>query len=588
MKSLLIIKLIAILFIVVSTNLSTFSQDPNYPIYQDTLIIGDTCILRQDPGYCSPDKMVAMLSPDNVYWPEYCPGCNPDTIFSFRTELVPGTDTAFYFYFIIPLGTLSGGYDVIHLCDGSPLHQWPNHVSVYTPPVIWVQPSDTIVCAGDNATFSITVYGNKNEDLNYEWYHNDSLINSSTESELLIESAGASDTGRYYCVINNQFGNDTTQTVILDLHPFPADPGKPAGPDKFCGYADSTVYTILSHPLATGYNWKLLPEQAGMLEQNDTLCTIFWDKAFSGVAKLFVELQSGNCGRNTSDTLQIIVPGISGAPEICIVGIDEQTGKYRIIWERSTYGKAKLFRIFRESNQADVYLEIGTVDTSEISFFVDSLSAPDVLSHRYKISYLDSCGLESEISPYHQTMHLVANIGINGEVNLSWSEYGGIAFPTYTIYRGSHPDSMSLFIQVPSTVTSYKDIDPPLGKVYYQVGMSNPAGCDPVKKSESDYSSSMSNMDQVLVTGVSDVDKNKPFMLYPNPVTDVLRIRYKNNVTNTNQFTIYNTLGKAVYQEYINADETSVDVSRLSPGIYILQMFGDSETYSARFVIRRK
>ncbi len=587
MKSFLLIKPIAILFILAISKLSAFSQDPNYPIYRDTLIVGDTCILRQDPGYCSLDKMVAMLSPDNVYWPEYCPGCNPDTIFSFKTELVPGTDTAFYFYFIIPLGTLSGGYGVILLCDGATMSNW-GRITAYTPPVIWIQPSDTKVCAGDNATFSVTAYGNKNENLNYKWYHNDSLISSTTESELIIESAMANDTGRYYCVINNQFGNDTTQTVTLDLHPFPGNPGTPVGPERFCYDIESTAYTITSDPLATGYSWHLIPDEAGTIEQYDTTCTISWDPAFSGIAWLHVELISGNCGRNTSDTLKITVPGISAAPEICIVGIDGQTGKYRIIWEKVAYGSAQLFRIYRESNQADVYLKIGTVDTSEISFFVDSSSVPDVLPHRYKISYLDSCGLESEISPYHQTMHLVANIGINGEVNLIWSEYGGIPFPTYTIYRGSHPDSMDLFIQVPSTVTSYKDIDPPIGYVYYQIGMSNPAGCDPVKKSESDYSSSLSNMDQVLVTGVNNVDENKPFKIFPNPVSDMLQIQYKNVVKRPIQFTIYNSLGKAVLEEYIRAGETRVDVSSLSPGIYLLQMLDDSETYSARFVIRRK
>jgi hypothetical protein len=459
---------------------------------------------------------------------------------------------------------------------------------VYTPPVILIQPRDTIVCAGDNATFSVTVYGNKNEDLTYKWYHNDSLISSTIESELIIESAGVSDTGGYYCVISNQYGNDTTQTVTLDLHPFPAHPGTPAGPDEFCGYVENSTYTIPSDPLATGYNWYLEPVVAGDTSFKDTVCSISWNPAFSGIAKLYVELLSGNCGRNTSDTLEITVPGFSAAPEICIVGVDEQTGKYRIVWEKSAYGSAQLFRIYRESNQADVYFEIGTVDTSEISFFVDSSSVPDVLPHRYKISYLDSCGLESEISTYHQTMHLVANIGVNGGVNLIWSEYGGIPFPTYTIYRGTHPDSMSLFIQVPSTVTSYKDIDPPLGNVYYTIGMSNPAGCDPVKKSESDYNSSMSNMDQVLVTGVNDVDENKPFMIFPNPVNDILQIQFKNVIKHPIKITVYNTLGKAVLEENIIRKESGVNVRSLSPGIYILQTIDDSKTYSVPFVIGRK
>ena len=587
MKSFLFIKAITILLFLVSIDLPAFSQDPDYPIYIHELIVGDTCILRQESGYCDPSQTYAILSPDNLYWPEYCPDCMPDTILSFRTESVPDLDTAFYFYFIIPLGTLSGSYDVIPLCDGASMPWW-GHIMVYTPPFIVLQPEDTIVCAGDSATFTVTARGNSNTDLNYQWYHNDTLIDNSAYEIYRIGNSQLKDTGRYYCVISNQYGIDTTQTVRLDLHPFPGNPGTPAGPDRFCPDIDSTNYSITSDPLTTGYSWQLIPGEAGTIKQNDTSCTIFWDEAFSGVARLYVELISGNCGRNTSDTLVITVPGISVSPEICIVGIDEPTNKYRIIWEKSSYGSAQLYRIYRESNQADVYLEIGTVDTSEISFFVDSSSIPDVLPHRYKISYLDSCGLESSLSPYHQTMHLVANIGINGEVNLIWSEYGGIPFPTYTIYRGSHPDSMSLFVQVPSTVTSYKDIDPPLGNVYYKIGMSNPAGCDPVKKSESDYSSSMSNMDQVLVTGVNDVDENKPFMIFPNPVTDMLQIQYNNVVTHPIQFTIYSSLGKAGLHDYIWTSDTRVDVSSLSPGIYILQTIDDSESYSVRFVIRKK
>ena len=588
MKSFLLFKLSAILFFLFVANLSGFPQNPNYPVSQFQLIVGDTCILHQEVGYCDTDKLVAMLSPRYLYWPEYCPGCMPDTLYSFRTESVPDTDTAFYFYFILPMGTLSGSYDVFYLCDGSPMPYKKGNITVYTPPFVRNQPRDTIVCAGNYANFSVTASGNRNEDLTYEWYHDDSLISSTYDSTLLIEIVGSGDTGKYHCVISNQYGSDTSQTVTLDLHPFPDNPGTPVGPDGFCGYVDSSDYTIPSDPLANGYSWKLIPEEAGTVGQIDTSCTIFWNEAFSGVARLFVELISGNCGKNTSDTLEITIPGFSPAPEICIVGIDQQTGKYRITWERSAYGKAILFRIYRESNQADVYLEIGTVDTSKISYFVDSASVPDVLPHRYKMSYLDSCGLESEISPYHQTMHLVANIGINSEVNLIWSEYKGIPFPTYTIYRGNHPDSMGLFIQVPSTVTSYKDLDPPAGKVYYQIGMSNPAGCDPVKKSESDYSSSLSNMSQVLVNEVNNVNEGRPFKVFPNPATDVMHIAYYKTINHPLQLTIHNSLGKAVLEEYITANDARVDVGTLKPGLYILKLSTDAASYLARFVIIRK
>ena len=587
MKTFYFCAVITVLLFPSNIDLSTYSQDTVYHISHNELIVGDTCILLQHVGYCDTNKLVAMLIPDRLYWPDYCPGCMPDTFYSFRTETAPETDTSFHFYFMLPLGTLSGGYDVIHLCDGSPMLFWTN-VTVYTPPMIWIQPRDTTVCAADNAVFSVNATGNKNENLTYDWYHNDVLFSSTTQGDLIIEQAGAGDTGRYYCVISNPYGMDTTETVRLDLHPFPAHPGTPDGPDRVCSNVENTAYTIHSDPLATGYSWHLLPMEAGDTSFRDTVCTVHWNPAFSGTARLYVELLSGNCGKNTSDTLEISVSGIAASPEICIVGIDEQIGRYRITWERSAFGAAQLFRVYRESNEADVYLEIGTVDTSKFSFFVDSSSLPDVLPHRYKISYVDSCGIESGLSPFHQTMHLVANTGTSGEVNLIWSAYVGIAFPTYTIFRGTHPDSMSLLIQVPSTVTSYKDLDPPVGKIYYQIGMSNPAGCDPIMKSGVNYSSSMSNIDQVLVTGVDDVKGNQPFILFPNPVNDVLQIRYDKVITFPVQLTVYNALGQAVLDESINTGEIYVDVSTLQDGIYILQMLSGSEHHTTRFVINRE
>ena len=579
-----------ILLLLSSINLPALSQGSDYPISSNQLIVGDTTILRREVykevGNYDPERLWGRLNPFYLYYPEYCPDCREDTLLSFRTELVQ--DSTFDFYFAVPFGTLTGRYDLFYMYEGNPVNYYSVWIDVYTPPYILLQPRDTTVCAGEEARFSVTAWGNDDHDLTYEWYHNDTKIGGISESVYIIENAHSNDTGAYYCVLSNQYGVDTTQIVRLDLHPYPSNPGTPVGLNSFCPGIDSTVYSVSSDPLATGYSWHLIPEEAGIIQQQDTLSVIFWDPAFSGMAKLYVELISGNCGRNTSDTLEITVPGISAAPEICIIGIDEQTGKYRITWEKSAYGSAKLFRIYRESNQADVYLEIGTVDTSKISYFVDSSSVPNVLSHRYKISYTDSCGNESELSGYHQTMHLVANIGTNGAVNLIWSEYKGIPFPAYTIYRGNHPDSMSLLIQVPSTVTSFTDIDPPLGNVYYQIGMSNPAGCDPVKKSDSDYSSSRSNMEQVKVTGIQELNENNLFSIYPNPVVEVLQIRYRNAVSSPVQFIIYNSLGAIALEGFIRVESTSVDVSSLSQGMYILQLSTDTEASSARFLINRK
>ena len=263
---------------------------------------------------------------------------------------------------------------------------------IYTTPVILENPRDTIVCEGDSAKFYITAFGNDKWDLWYMWYHNNMEISSSSDGYFFTSLTQFQDTGNYYCVVTNNFGTDTSDIFRLELIPVPANPDPPAGPDRFCPGIEITEYSINSDPLATGYTWHLLPEEAGTVEQQDTSVRITWDPDFSGTAELYVELMSDKCGSTLSDILNITLAGLSAPTEICIVGIDEETGKYRIVWEKSGYESAQLYRIYRESNQADVHLEIGTVNPGELSVFIDQTSVADMLSHRYKISYTDSCG----------------------------------------------------------------------------------------------------------------------------------------------------------------------------------------------------
>ena len=462
------------------------SRGADYPV-SDSLIAGDTTIIRYTLGQYDPEKLKAGLCPVNLYYPESGPYFKDDSIWSYKTELYQ--DTSYDFYFAVHLGTLPGEYKMFILYEESPIVTLFPWKWIYTPPYIFENPRDTIICEGDSAKFYVRALGNNNWDLWYQWYHNNIEVGPSYDGYFFTSFTQLQDTGNYYCVVTNNFGADTSDIFRLELFPVPANPGPPVGPDRFCPGIESTEYTINADPLTTGYEWHLFPEEAGTMQQEDTSVLITWDQDFSGIAELYVELMADKCLSTISDVLHIMVSGLSAPMEICIVGIDEETGKYRIVWEKSGYESAQLYRIYRESNQAEVYLEIGTVDPGELSVFVDPASVPDILSHRYKISYTDSCGNESELSTYHQTMHLAANLGINNVVNLAWSEYKGIVFPAYDIYRGNHPDSMSFLIQVPSTVKAYKDTDLPYGIVYYQVGMSNPSGCNLAKKSGQDYSS---------------------------------------------------------------------------------------------------
>jgi hypothetical protein len=72
-------------------------------------------------------------------------------------------------------------------------------------------------------------------------------------------------------------------------------------------------------------------------------------------------------------------------------------------------------------------------------------------------------------------------------------------------------------------------------------------------------------------TGIEQVSNGINVMVYPNPVSQNLNIKVESTNGKIN-FTIFNTLGQQVLQEYSNESTTNISVANLSPGIYLLRI----------------
>ena len=81
----------------------------------------------------------------------------------------------------------------------------------------------------------------------------------------------------------------------------------------------------------------------------------------------------------------------------------------------------------------------------------------------------------------------------------------------------------------------------------------------------------------------ASIDKNNllEISLYPNPAKGTLNISAKNTIESA---TIYNVLGKKVKSFPVNANTSSLDVSGLSTGIYILKYAVDNVVGSMKFI----
>jgi hypothetical protein len=250
-----------------------------------------------------------------------------------------------------------------------------------------------------------------------------------------------------------------------------------------------------------------------------------------------------------------------------MVTVDSATGKNKLIWNVSPGNRTAFYNIYRESNFAGEFDLIGDADLTTAGSFLDTQMNPKQRPFTYYIEAIDSCNNRDLMSRYyaHTTLHLTANLGVNGENNLNWSDYIGI-FPlnTYVIHRSNNSGKFTPIASVASTVKSYSDLNPPSGKNRYYIGIKGVTACDTSGKSLSINS----NMVAFGILGVED-QLSSLGGISPNPCIDFLEVRFVQGSKQSLQ--ICNLQGKVLKRLEVDATEnTRISVADLSAGIYLL------------------
>ena len=286
--------------------------------------------------------------------------------------------------------------------------------------------------------------------------------------------------------------------------------------------------------------------------------------------------------------------------DICIVTIDLETAKNMVIWEKTDDLAAAYYNVYKEIT-ANNYQPIGTVLISELPVFVDTSSNPIVQADRYKITVIDTCGNESALSGYHQTIHLNINMAVGLGANLQWNHYideiNGDAFGIqgtglYYIYRGTGPDNIQLHHTISSSFVSWTDTDTNQ-LYYYRIGARKIDTCDPaglLKTSAGPFSQSISNLEDNRLKGneIDALNNNIHISVYPNPADEMLHIDIQPNTVSNLTIKILNSVNQAVYTntlENIKTFSGTIDVSKWPSGLYLMQVMSDEGMKTVKLVV---
>jgi len=274
---------------------------------------------------------------------------------------------------------------------------------------------------------------------------------------------------------------------------------------------------------------------------------------------------------------------------ICLVTVDSITGMNQIMWEKGTLTDVDYYNIYRESSQAGVYQLIGTVPVDSLSLFTDSIADPNIRSWRYKISVVDVCGNESDLSDYHKTMHLTQNVGLNNTVNLIWDHYEGFSFSTYDVWRFTVSNGWEKLQSMPNNLTSYTDLTPPAEDIWYMIEVLHPSGCTSTKASSKN--SARSNLSaKNLVASITDIPNNiKSFAVYPNPNSGIFNIVLDLKELEDVTIRIFDISGTIISTEKLGRFSgilnKEINLPGLSRGMYYIQVITDKGTLNAKVII---
>jgi hypothetical protein len=360
-------------------------------------------------------------------------------------------------------------------------------------------------------------------------------------------------------------------------------------PDSIYGlsYAEcnGTAQTYYVTPVAgaTKYEWTL---PNGWTGTSDSAFITAISDGSGGTIR--VKAFTDSCGWSYSTTLNIATvqpPGV----DICLVTVNDSSTHNIILWEKPATSLIDSFFIYRETT-TNVYTKIGAVPYDSLSEYhdLDTNANPNSTSFRYKLSVLDTCGAESALSKYHNTIHL-QNLGSG---NFQWTFYRIEGTPNPVISFNMNRDNLgngnfSPIGLIPGTNATFTDINhSSFPDAEYVIDVDWNISCTPIRATINTTRSNIKRKNQIdtlLITGIDNTLLNE-IAVYPNPADDVLNIELPEQLK-IKQMQLINSLGQIVWSQKPESNLMTIDVAALPKGIYLLAVETENGILKKKIVV---
>ncbi len=392
--------------------------------------------------------------------------------------------------------------------------------------------NDTAICQGNEITFKPEGY------VSYVW-NNQSPTNIPTYTVSTAQKIILETTDEYNCVSND--------TVEVSVNPLPI--------------------------LVLGVDESICPGESIIFKATKGLSSYLWsdgsDKDSIEVkekGKYSVTVTDSN-GCNSSDEVNLVV--FQPYPEKIGVVTVLEDNRIVIAWNRTSGKNTSYYKVFRETDKADVFEEIGTKAFSDPSYIVDDEANPLEQTYRYKLQTTDICQT-SVMSEVHKTILLQAVYSKStGANNLSWNAYEGIELSTYNIYRnGESTPIKSIAASAGNNMYAFNDVTGMEGDSYtIGYALKEKVTTTLIKSVSGPFSQSMSNLAESSISNLHEHEDISIVNVYPIPTRDILIVT--NDGLSDLSVRILNSLGQTLFFK-TGKSKIEIDCSDLTAGVYFV------------------
>ncbi len=273
------------------------------------------------------------------------------------------------------------------------------------------------------------------------------------------------------------------------------------------------------------------------------------------------------------------------APPVCLVSTDSLGLHNQILWDKTMYTNVDSFIVYRYCPLSGTYLRIGAVPFDSLSMFIDTNTNvcgpnggdPQYSSYKYKVAFRNSFGYLSSMGDYHQSIFYQQN-----NQNFNWNAYAIENGTTLTDYILMRDDNSNGNWQMVAPITGTATTDPNYSSYPNSSYRIDALGfsCDATRSSQFISHSNVGH--NALTVGSKKLSPNS-ISLSPNPAKEQV-------IVNSEQLTmkeikIVDVLNSIIFDEVINAQTKTIDISSFAKGVYTVEVISDNNKLYKKLIL---